>query len=292
MNAPILKTAAFESPKDTPMPPFKQLIARAGTLLRTQPILWSPPLGVALMSSLTIPAGAAVAVMAVVTALIGLAVTAGWYALIERADANQRPSWDDFFIAIGRHFVTLLLGTAVFAVLVGLIGVPSLLAGAAWAGSAALLKLQNQLPILLEQAQTHPEVLQNLDPTLANAVVRLTVGIAVGLTWYALVSVALLFWKQAVVIGNLSWWPAWRQSLSLLRSHFRLVMGLLTLQTIAYLAAAFVSALPTPIGILGWFLMIGVHVMATVTYTLVYSQAVPPVRTADADSPSPTGFAS
>jgi heme/copper-type cytochrome/quinol oxidase subunit 3 len=115
--------------KDTRMQSLKQLIARATRLTVSQPILWTPPLGIALLSSLMAPqATPQMGIILLVTALITLAVTAGWYALIAGANGDQPPVLDDFFVAIGRHFVPLVVGTIVFGLLIALVAVPLLMA--------------------------------------------------------------------------------------------------------------------------------------------------------------------
>lgn len=272
------------------MQSLKQLVARAARLTASQPILWTPPLGIALLSSLMAPrATAQMGIILVVTALITLAVTAGWYALIERASSDQPPVWDDFFVAIGRHFVPLVGGTVVFGLVVAVVALPSVMAGAAWAGAEALNKLKDVLPGLLEQAQTKPEVLLTLDPALMTAAYRFFVGLCGAGLWFALVSMALIFWKQAVVLGGMPWPQAWKASLTVLRRHFGLAVGVMSVHGVAYLAAAFLSLMPIPVGMVGWLMLIGVDVFATVAYTLLYLEAMPPVRTAETPSASPTG---
>ncbi|MNY52622.1 hypothetical protein D3C86_1883100 [compost metagenome] len=101
----------------------------------------------------------------------------------------------------------------------------------------------------------------------------------------------LLFWKQGVVLGAMPWPEAWRASVSVMRRHFGPAMGLMTVHGLAYLGAAVFSLLPMPIGLIGWLLLIGVDVFATVAYTLLYLEAIPPVKTADSASASPTGQA-
>lgn len=267
---------------------LKQLVGRAATLLRTQPLLWTPPLAIALFSSLTIPTGAP-AVSAIVSGLITLAVTAGWYALIARAEADEKPVWDDFFVAIGRHFAGLIAGTVAFFALVALIAVPVMLAGVQWAGPEMLTRLQTELPPLLEQAQTHPDVLLKVDPALLVALNRLLTAASGAVLWYGLVSFGLIFWKQALVLQNLSWWAAFKDSLAVFKAHFGLVLGLLTLQGLGYLVAIILCLLPFPIGVVGWMGMIWIHVWSTVALTIAYMQARPLPKTLDASSASPTG---
>lgn len=267
---------------------LKQLVGRAATLLRTQPLLWTPPLAIALFSSLTIPTGAP-AVSAVVSGLISLAVTAGWYALIARAEADEKPQWDDFFVAIGRHFGSLILGTMAFLAIVALVAVPIMLAGAQWAGPEMLPRLQAELPPLFQQAQTHPDALLKADPALVLALDRLLIAATGALLWYGLVTLGLLFWKQAVVLQNLTWWAAFRDSLAVLKSNLGVIIGLLTLQGFGYLLAAFFSVLPFPIGVVGWMAMIWIHVWSTIALTVLYVHARPLPKTLDASSASPTG---
>lgn len=272
---------------------LKQLAARAFTLLRTQPVLWTPPLGVALLSTLLLPTSAGpMAIMVLVSGLFSLAVTAGWYALIARADVDERPLWDDFFEAIGRHFAPLVLGTVLFFLVVGLLAVPAVVGAALWAGPGLLNRLQSELPGLLTQAQTHPEVLTTIDPALVTAFNRLMLGLIGAATWYALVNVVLLFWKQATVLGHQGWIEAWRTSMTMLRTHFALVMGLLTLEGLLYVATASLSVLPFPLGAFGWLGMVGVHVWSTTAFTVLYARVYPPLRTADSASVSPTGLPS
>lgn len=270
---------------------LKQLVGRAATLLRTQPLLWTPPLAIALLSSLTIPTGAP-ALGIVVSSLITLAVTAGWYALIARAESDAKPQWDDFFVAIGRHFGGLVLGTLVFLLMVGLVAVPLLYLGAMWAGPEMLTRLQSELPPLVQQAQTDPEVLLKADPALVLALDRLLIAVSGAILWYGLVTLGLVFWKQALVLMNLKWWEAFRDSLSVLKEHFGLVLGLLTLQAAGYLLALVFSALPFPAGVVGWMALIWIHVWSTVALTVLYVHARPLPRTPDAAPASPTGLPS
>lgn len=268
---------------------LKQLVGRAITLSRTQPMLWVPPLGVALLSTLTLPTGSGPAsLMALVSALIGLAVTLGWYALIVRAEANETPTWDDFFVAIGRFFSPLLLGSIAYAGLVLLLGLPLMLAGASWIGTAKLQNLQTQLQKqvvpALERMQTQPDALLSIDPAIWTTLNQLMLVVSAVVIWYGIVSVALLFWKQALVLSELSWSKAWGRSLHAIKEHFRRVMGLLTVQAIAYLFAALLGAMPMPLGLIGWFGLLAVHVLSTITYTLFYVRAYPPVKTPDAAS--------
>lgn len=266
---------------------LKQLIRRAATLLRTQPILWTPPLGIALVTSLMIPAGSR-GTGFLITGLITLAVTAGWYALIARAEADEKPLWDEFFVAIGRCFSGLLTGTIAFLALVALVAIPLLLAGAQWAGPEMLTRLQAELPPLLEKAQTKPEVLLNADPALVLALDRLLVVMLGAVLWYGLVTLGLLFWKQALVLRNLAWLEAFKDSLAVVKAHFGMILGLLSLQGLGYLVAAFFSVLPFPIGVFGWMLMIAVHVWSTIALTVLYMHARPEVKTRDAEPASPT----
>lgn len=267
---------------------LKQLVGRAATLLRTQPILWTPPLGVALFSSLMIPTGAP-GLSVLLTGLVTLAVTAGWYALIARAEADQKPQWDDFFVAIGRHFTGLITGTIAFLALVAVVALPLVFAGAQWVGEPMLLRLQKELPVLLEKAQTQPDVLLKADPALILAVDRLLLMALLAVLWYGLVTLGLLFWKQALVLANKPWPEAFKDSLALVKAHFGLIIGVLSLQAAAYLVAAVLSILPFPIGVFGWMLMIWVHVWGTVAMTVLYVHARPEARSLDAGSASPTG---
>lgn len=274
------------------MQSLKQLIARAARLTVSQPILWTPPLAIALLSSLMLPkATPQMGILLLVSGLITLAVTAGWYALIERADGDQPPVWDDFFVAVGRHFVPLIGGTIVFGLLVAVVAVPLVMAGGAWAGPEALKTLKDILPGLMEQAKTKPEVLLSIEPTLLMAANRFFLGICGAGLWFAVVSMALLLWKQAVVIGTMPWLEAWKASLAIVRRHFGLVMGVMTVHGAAYMVAAMFSVMPLPLGMLGWFCLIGVDVFATVAYTLLYMQAQPPVKSAESAEASPTGLA-
>lgn len=276
--------------KDTRMQSLKQLIARAARLTVSQPILWTPPLGIALLSSMTAPqATPQMGIIFLVSALITLAVTAGWYALIAKADSDQPPVWDDFFVAVGRHFVPLIGGTIVFGLLVAVVAVPLIMAGATWAGPEALNKLKDLLPSLLEQSKTKPEVLFAIDPSLLLAANRLLLGICGAGLWFALLSLGLLFWKQAVVLGTMPWPGAWKASFTIVRRHFAPVMGVMTLHGAVYMAAAVLSLLPIPFGLVGWLLLIGVDVFATVAYTLLYMEALPPIKTAESASATPIG---
>ncbi len=266
---------------------LKQLVGRAATLLRTQPILWTPPLGVALFTSLMIPTGAP-GFGLLITGLVNLAVTAGWYALIARAEADQKPQWDDFFVAIGRHFSGLLMGTVAFLALVGLVALPLIYAGATWVGEPMLLRLQKELPQLLEKAQTQPDVLLNADPALILAVDRLLMMALLAVLWYGLVTLGLLFWKQAVVLANKPWTQAFKDSLAVVKAHFGLIIGLLSLQAVGYLLAAILGILPFPIGVFGWMAMIWIHVWSTIALTVLYMHARPEARSLAAASESPT----
>lgn len=270
---------------------LKQLVERAATLLRTQPILWTPPLGIALFSSLMMSGGTPGSTF-LLTGLVTIAVTAGWYALIARAEANEKPLWDDFFVAIGRNFGGLLTGSIAFLALVALVVLPLMLAGAQWAGPEMLTRLQTELPPLLEKAQTKPEVLLTADPALVLALDRLLLVTLGAVLWYGLVTLGLLFWKQALVLRNLKWQEAFKDSLAVVRAHFKLIVGLLTLQVLGYLAAAFFSIWPFPIGVLGWMLMIAIHVWSTIALTVLYLHARPEVNTLDSEPASPTAQAS
>ncbi|MBO9540440.1 hypothetical protein J7643_07590 [bacterium] len=274
------------------MQPLKQLIARAARLTVSQPILWTPPLGIALLSSLMAPqATPQMGIIFLVTALITLAVTAGWYALIAKAASDELPVWEDFFVAIGRHFSTLIGGTIVFGLLVAVVAVPLLMAAVSWAGPESLNKLKDLLPGLMQQAQTKPEVLLSIEPSLLLAANRFFLGLCGAGLWFALLSMVLLFWKQAVVLGTMPWPEAWKASLTVMRRHFGPAMGVMTVHGLAYLAAAFFSLMPLPFGLIGWLLLIGVDVFATVAYTLLYLEAIPPVKTAESASATPTGQA-
>lgn len=267
---------------------LKQLVVRANTLLRTQPILWTPPLAIALFTSLMIPTGAA-GVSVLVSGLITLAVTAGWYALIASAEADQKPEWDAFFVAIGRHFSGLLMGTLAFFGLVAAVVVPLLLAGAYWVGPAMLTRIQTELPALMEKAQNDPKILLAADPALVLALDRLLVVVLVAVLWYGLVTLGLIVWKQALVLRNLPWWEAFRDSLAVLKAHFGLFIGVLSLQAFGYLGAAFLSVLPFPIGVFGWMLMIAIHVWSTIALTVLYLHARPEAKSLGEGSASPTG---
>lgn len=267
---------------------LKQLVGRAAVLLRTQPILWTPPLAVALVTSLLIPAGAG-GVSVLLSGLITLAVTAGWYALIARAEVDAKPQWDDFFVAIGRHFSGLLSGTLAFLALVALVALPLVMAGAQWVGPKMLTRLQNEVPAMLKQAQTQPDVLLKADPALILAVDRLLLVALVAVLWYGLVTLGLLFWKQSLVLTNRPWTAAFKDSLAVVREHFGLIIGLLSLQALGYLVAAFVGLLPFPLGVFGWMAMIWIHVWSTIALTVLYMHARPEARTLDAGSESPTG---
>ncbi|MNL54552.1 hypothetical protein D3C87_1778920 [compost metagenome] len=120
---------------------------------------------------------------------------------------------------------------------------------------------------------------------------RFFLGICGAGLWFALVSLGLLFWKQAVVLGAMPWPEAWKASFTVLRRHFGLAMGVMTVHGAAYMVAAFLSLLPIPLGLVGWMFLIGVDVFATVAYTLLYLEALPPVRTAESASATPTGQA-
>lgn len=270
------------------MPSLKQLVGRAASLLRSRPILWTPPLAIALFSTLMIPTGAP-ALSVVVSSLLTLAVTAGWYALIARAEADAEPRWDDFLVAVGRHFAGLIAGSLAFFSLVALVAFPLLLLGAHWVGPDMLTRLQTELPPLLQKAQTHPDALLKADPALVLALDRLLIAATGAALWYGLVTLGLIFWKQALVLQNLPWWTAFRDSLAVLRTNFGMVLGLLTLQAVGYLSAAVLSVLPFPVGVLGWMGMLWIHVWSTTALTVLYMHARPLPRTQDAGSPSPTG---
>jgi hypothetical protein len=120
---------------------------------------------------------------------------------------------------------------------------------------------------------------------------RFFLGICGAGLWFALVTLGLLFWKQAVVLGTMSWQEAWKASLTVLRQHFGLTMGVMTVHGVAYMGAILLSLSPMPIGLVGWLGLIGVDVFATVAYTLLYLEALPPVKSAESASASPTGLA-
>lgn len=252
-------------------------------------MLWAPPLGMALLSTLTIPAGVGPSsLMAIVLGLIGLAMTLGWYALIVRADAGESPIWDDFFVVIGRFFSPLVLGSIAYGALILLVGLPLVLIGSAWIGTNKLqllqTQLQNQVLPALEKMKTQPDLFLAIDPAVWSTLNQLLLVVSAIAIWYGIVSVALLFWKQAMVLSELSWRESWARSLQVLKEHFRLVMGLLTIQALALLFAALLGALPMPFGIIGWFGLLGIHVISTITYTLFYVRAYPPVKKSDAES--------
>lgn len=268
---------------------LKQLVGRAVTLSRTQPMLWAPPLGVALLSTLTLPAGAGPSsVMAIVSGLIGLAMTLGWYALIVRADAGETPTWDDFFVAVGRFFSPVLLGSVAYVALILLFGLPVLFSGATWIGVDRLLLLQTQLQKqvvpALERMQTHPDALLAIDPAVWTTLNQLALVVLAIAIWYGILSVVLLFWKQAMVLSELNWRESWARSWQVVKEHFRLVMGMLTAQAIAFLFAALLGAMPMPFGIIGWFGLLGIHVISTISYTTFYVHVCPPVKKSDAES--------
>lgn len=262
--------------KDTRMPSVQQLMSRTGSLLRVYPILWTAPLGLALLMALVNPAGPkAGSLLVVVIGLINLAVTLGWLAQIGRADQDARPTWDDFFTAIGRCFGSMVIGSLMMFGLVLLVALPILLLGYDWAGPKVLAELIKQAPDLARRLQHDPLALSALDPTQLQALLRMLIAMLGAATWYAALSLALLYWNQSLVLGQRRWLAAWKDSVAVIREHFGLTMGLVSLQTLGYVVGMLAGIAPGPFDVLGWLIMFFCQVFFPVAFTLLYRRARP-----------------
>lgn len=260
------------------MPSVQQLLSRAGALLRAHPLLWTPPLAIALLMALANPGGPNVSgPMFLVVSLINLAVTLGWLELIDTADRGEKPTWDAFFTAIGRHFQPMVLGSLAALLVVLAVALPLVLLAVVWADPAVLTALGKELPALTKQLQANPDALASLQPAYLVAMSRLLVGVMAGAIWYGLVSLALLYWNQALVLGKLGWREAWKDSWAMFRGHLGLTLGLVTWQTLGFVLGFALGAAPLPLDLIGWMLVFACQVVFPVAFTLAYRQAHPPV---------------
>ena len=262
----------------------KQLLSQSLALLRAHPVLLFPPLAADILIAMVAPGGFGGMLLA---ALIQLAIMAGWLQLIAKAQSGEKGTWDDFFTSVGRHFWSLVGGAVNQVLLMLAIGFPLLIAASLWVGQAGATLLESELKPFLEGKANVATLGTALSPEAMQVASQLTM---VGLLWFlafAVMSLVLIYWQQAVVIKHLGWLQAWRESANVLKTRFKESMALLTVLTLAQGGAIALAVLLPQIGVaaaaLAAVALLLARVFASVATTLFYMEAV---KTTDATPPS------
>lgn len=275
--------------KDTPMISVKQLLGQSLALLRAHPVLWLPPIAAdALIAMLAPGRGPGGVGGMILAALIQLAIMAGWLPLIATLRAGEKASWDEFFTSIGRHFWSLVGGAFNQIMALLAFGFPLLILGSLWVGQSGATRLESELRPFLEGKADVSGIAQALSPEAMQAASQLTL---LGLIWFlafAVLSFVLVFWQQGVVLRHLGWFKAWRDSLGVVKRHFKGTLALMTVLTLAQggaialgLALPRVGAFAAALAALA---LLMIRVYSSVAVTLFYLEAV---KTADETPPSP-----
>lgn len=284
--------------KDTPMISVKQLLGQSLALLRAHPVLLFPPLAadilIAMVSPGRGPGGFGGMVLA---ALIQLAIMAGWLTMIAKVSFGEKATWDDFFTSIGRHFWSLIGGGFNQIMLMLAVGFPMLIVAALWIGQAGATRLETELRPFLDGKADVSTIAQALSPESMQVASQLTM---VGLLWFlafAVMSFVLVFWQQAVVLRHMRWLPAWRESWTVVKTHFKGTMALVTVVSLAQGGAIAMAFLLPQLGIVAAALaavgLLLARVYASVATTRFYMAAVDltpeALKTSDEVPPSPKG---
>ncbi|MNX23630.1 hypothetical protein D3C86_536340 [compost metagenome] len=278
--------------KDTPMISVKQLLGQSLALLRAHPVLLFPPLAADVLIAMLAPGrGPGGLGGMVLAALIQMAIMAGWLTLIAKVSAGEKATWDDFFTSIGRHFWSLVGGALNQVFLMMAIGFPLLIGAALWVGQSGATRLETELRPFLEGKADVATIGQALSPEAMQAASQLTM---VGLLWFlafAVMSCALIFWQQAVVLRHVGWLQAWRESLSVVKGHFKRAMALVTVLSLAQGGAIALAFLLPRAGLFAAAFaavaLLLARVYASVATTLFFMEAV---KTTDEAPPSPTSL--
>ena len=99
-----------------------QLMAAARATMSKWPALWLPPIFMNMAESLAaVPLTTSIAqlVTAVSANLGALIINAGWLAMIGSAIKDEKPTASIFFAGVNRRWVSILVGSLVFMLILG-----------------------------------------------------------------------------------------------------------------------------------------------------------------------------
>lgn len=262
----------------------KQLLSRSVVLLRENPVLLVPPLAADVLIAMIGPSRFGGMVLA---ALIQLAIMAGWLHWVATAHAGEKATWDGFFTSIGRHFWSLVGGALNQVLLMLAIGFPLMMAGALWVGQSGAKRLETELRPFLEGKAEVSTLATALSPEAMQVASQLMLVAMLWFLAFAVMSVVLVYWQQAIVVKHLGWLQAWRDSARVLRAHFKGSMALLTLLALAQGGAFLLALLMPGLGVFAAALaavaLLLARVYSGVATTLFYVEAL---RTTDDTPPS------
>ncbi len=266
----------------------KQLLRQSMALLRAHPILLVPPLLadslIAMLAPGRGPGGLGGMILA---ALIQLAVTAGWLSMVATLHGGEQVTWDGFVTSIGRHFWSLVGGAFNQVLALLALGFPLLLLGALWVGQSGATRLESELRPFLDGKAEIAGMAAALSPEAMRVASQLTFLGLIWLVGFALMSFALIFWQQGVVLRHLGWLQSWKDSLDVLKRHFKGTLALLTVLSLGQGLVIGLALLMPRFGILAAALaamaLLVVRIFASVATTLFYLEAV---KTSDDRPPS------
>lgn len=146
------------------------------------------------------------------------ALLGGWLYQMKIVLLQREPktSLDDFFEGLARYFWPMLNGASVFFLLFMLLFMLGSLLSEAWFGPLDQGLIEKALPLV---QNGNLEKLQSLMQTEAAKVLvflqwaQVLVG---AFTLLAIVAVVTSFWQQYCVLGQLTWWQAWKRSKNLI----------------------------------------------------------------------------
>jgi hypothetical protein len=258
-----------------PMKSAAELMATARGTLTKWPALWLPPIFMNMAQSLSgIPLtnNALQAVSALTANLGAMIITAGWLAMIGVAQRDERPTYAAFMDGVNRRWGTVLAGSLVFLLLLGVS-----LAAIAWYGETQYGSATLRTWYAGIEKLTPAEMNAALQPDKLPGAVRNWMSLfMLWLASAAVMTFALIYWQPLAVLRDMPWWKAWLTSVRLVFSRFGQTLGFALLHLMAFVAGLTITAGGGPVlAIFGLTMLLFVSIFFKILYAAVVNDAFP-----------------
>lgn len=201
------------------------------------------------------------------------ALLGGWLYQMKIVLKQREPkvSLDDFFEGLARYFWPMLNGASVFFLLFMLLLMLGSLISEAWFGPLDQGLVEKAMPLVQNGDLEKLQALMQQEAAKVLVFLQWAQVLVGAMTLLAIVGVLTSFWQQYCVLGQMTWWQAWKRSKNLILKFPGKItyLGFLWLVPTVFLQLMMLSGQ----AVLQIFAM-GLDLVAKTYFTLLFCQIV------------------